>query len=157
MRGSWLKDAKGQDRREGRWNRQERDLPRYQQIQLMLMHQAAGLVAESGILVYATCSLEAEENEEVIHHFLAQHPDFRLEDCAPLLPPSARELVRDSFFPPPTGPVHRWFFRGPDAKREGITMPRPRFFWIGLTILVGNGPAHRPEQVPMRRTETRTQ
>jgi 16S rRNA (cytosine967-C5)-methyltransferase len=104
-----------------RWNRQERDLPRYQQIQLMLLHQAAGLVAESGILVYATCSLEAEENEKVIHHFLADHPDFWLEDCTPFLPPLARELVRDGFFAPRPGPSIDGFFGA--RMRKGAEEP----------------------------------
>jgi 16S rRNA (cytosine967-C5)-methyltransferase len=83
-----------------RWNRQEHELARYQQNQLALLEQASGLLAPNGILVYATCSIEPEENEKVIALFLDHHPDFVSEDCAPLLPPPARELVRDGFFAP---------------------------------------------------------
>lgn len=38
---------------------------------------AAPLVAEGGKLVAITCSLEAEENEEAVAAFLAEHPEFR--------------------------------------------------------------------------------
>lgn len=93
-----------------RWNRQEGDLVRYQQDQLALLGQAAELLAPNGILVYATCSLEPEENEEVITLFLDRNPDFMMEDCTPFLPQAARQLVRDGFFAPLPGPSIDGFF-----------------------------------------------
>lgn len=83
-----------------RWNRQAEDLARYQQSQLELLGCAAELTAIEGILVYATCSLEPEENQQVIEHFLAEHRDFRRLDCNDLLPESARELTEDGYFAP---------------------------------------------------------
>ena len=93
-----------------RWNRQEHELARFQKNQLALLEQAAGLLAPDGILVYATCSLEPEENEEVIALFLDRHPDFMVEDCTPFLPQAARVLVRDGFFAPLPGPAIDGFF-----------------------------------------------
>lgn len=93
-----------------RWNRQEDDLARYQQTQLALLEQAAGILAPGGTLVYATCSLEPEENEEVIALFLDRNPDFVTEDCTPFLPQAARELVKDGFFAPRPGPSIDGFF-----------------------------------------------
>lgn len=84
-----------------RWNRQADDLPRYRQKQLQLLEQAAALLDAGGSLVYTTCSLEPEENEEVVATFLDNHPQFRLRSCRDLLPDAARELVdREGFFRP---------------------------------------------------------
>ncbi|MBW6521385.1 MAG: 16S rRNA (cytosine(967)-C(5))-methyltransferase RsmB [Desulfoarculaceae bacterium] len=106
-----------------RWNRQEGDLARYQLLQLALLEQASGLLAADGTLVYATCSLEPEENEEVIALFLERHPGFMVEECSPFLPPAARELVRDKFFAPHPGPSIDGFFgaRLGRIKREAET------------------------------------
>ena len=93
-----------------RWSRQESDLARYQQIQLALLEEAAGLLAAGGTLVYATCSLEPEENEELIALFLDRNPEFMTEDCTPFLPPTAGQLIRDGFFAPHPGPSIDGFF-----------------------------------------------
>ncbi len=44
-----------------------------------LLEGAAGAVRPGGLLVYATCSLEPEENEEQVARFLAAHPEFQRE------------------------------------------------------------------------------
>jgi 16S rRNA (cytosine967-C5)-methyltransferase len=44
--------------------------------QRRLLAAAAALVRPGGVLVYATCSLELEENEDVVTDFLRQHPEF---------------------------------------------------------------------------------
>lgn len=47
-------------------------------LQLELLIAAGRLVRPEGFLVYSTCSLEAEENEEVAHAFLEHNPRFTL-------------------------------------------------------------------------------
>lgn len=47
--------------------------------QAELLEGAAGVVRPGGLLVYATCSLEPEENEEQVARFLSAHPDFHRE------------------------------------------------------------------------------
>jgi len=93
-----------------RWNREEQDLLRYQKEQLKLLEQAELLLGPKGVLVYATCSLEPEENQNVIHHFLATNPDFRLTNCAEQLPETAHQLVKDNFFCPHPAPNIDGFF-----------------------------------------------
>ncbi len=76
-----------------RWNRQPEDLPRYQGDQLQLLETAASLLRPGGVLVYATCSLEAEENEEVVQLFLQRYSRLTVENAADILPESTRRLV----------------------------------------------------------------
>jgi len=83
-----------------RWNRREEDLLRYQEEQLALLHHAFGMLRPGGVLVYATCSLEREENEDVVARFLTAHRAMNLTDCTPYLPPAAHHLVADGFFSP---------------------------------------------------------
>jgi 16S rRNA (cytosine967-C5)-methyltransferase len=60
-----------------RWRRQEADLPTLARDQGELLDRAALTVAPRGRLVYATCSSEPEENQQVVDAFLARHPEFR--------------------------------------------------------------------------------
>jgi len=83
-----------------RWNRQSEDIHRYQKIQLELLQTAAALLHPKGVLVYATCSLEKEENEQVIEKFLSNNPDFVQEPCIPFLPSKAHPLITNGFFSP---------------------------------------------------------
>ncbi len=76
-----------------RWNRNPDDLLRYQEMQLDLLKNAAQLVARQGVLVYATCSTEPEENDEAVNKFLTANPRFTLSDCREVLPENAAGLV----------------------------------------------------------------
>jgi len=44
--------------------------------QKQLLAAAAPLVRAGGLLIYATCSLEPEENEQVVESFLSERPEF---------------------------------------------------------------------------------
>lgn len=54
-------------------------------LQASILASAAHLVKRGGYLVYATCSMLAEENQQQIEHFLATHPEFSVVDCSDLL------------------------------------------------------------------------
>ncbi len=47
-------------------------------IQIGLIETAFDLLKENGILVYSTCSVDPEENEAVVSHFLEKHKDADL-------------------------------------------------------------------------------
>lgn len=59
--------------------RRPSDLPRLVRLQKQLLQQACAMLKKGGVLVYAVCSLEAEEGEEQIADFLAAHPAMRLD------------------------------------------------------------------------------
>lgn len=59
-----------------RWRRTERDLAPLAGAQLKMIRHAADVVRPGGRLVYATCSSEPEENDQVVAHFLSTNEDF---------------------------------------------------------------------------------
>jgi 16S rRNA (cytosine967-C5)-methyltransferase len=69
-----------------RWRIQPEEIQRLCNLQLNLLKQAAPRVKSDGVLVYSTCSLEPEENQEVVKQFLSGHKEFKLESECELLP-----------------------------------------------------------------------
>ena len=62
-----------------RWRLQENDMAKHGRQQLALLNAASRLLSPKGRLVYSTCSLDAEENEQVVNTFLGRAGDrFRL-------------------------------------------------------------------------------
>ena len=64
----------------------ETDLAELVPKQAAILDQAASLVRMGGRLVYATCSLLSEENEDQVTAFLARHPGFTQVDSLSLTP-----------------------------------------------------------------------
>ena len=75
-----------------KWRRQEEELSRNAEFQGRLLGSLADNVRAGGRLVYATCSSEPEENEEVVERFLAAHPDFS-RAVPETLPDAVRPLI----------------------------------------------------------------
>jgi 16S rRNA (cytosine967-C5)-methyltransferase len=71
---------------DARWRLRISDLAVTSATQKAILRSAADLVKPGGLLIYSTCSLEPEENDEQIESFLAEHPGWTLD-------------------PPPTGAV----------------------------------------------------
>lgn len=59
-----------------KWRREPADLVTMAAVQQRMLAAAARAVAPGGVLVYATCSSEPEENDEVAEAFLASHAAF---------------------------------------------------------------------------------
>ena len=69
-----------------RWRIRLEEIERLKAVQLELLRQAAKLLKPAGILVYSTCSLEPEENVDVVEQFLREQRGFRREEARELLP-----------------------------------------------------------------------
>ena len=69
-----------------RWRIRPEELTRFVKEQRDLLEHAAQLVKPGGVIVYSTCSLEPEENTDLIQSFLAAHPAFTLDRDRSLLP-----------------------------------------------------------------------
>jgi 16S rRNA (cytosine967-C5)-methyltransferase len=64
-----------------KWRLRPQDLVDLQARQLAILLSAMSRVANGGRLVYSTCSLEREENEDVIENALAENSSFRVVEC----------------------------------------------------------------------------
>lgn len=78
-----------------RWNRRLEDLEQLTRLQDELLDAASMLVKPGGILVYSTCSIDPEENEERIAAFLLRHPEFVVDPVDGYVPP---DLVTEEGF-----------------------------------------------------------
>ncbi len=62
-----------------RWRLTPNRLDEMAALQGRILDACADVVPTGGVLVYATCSLEPEENEKQIEAFMARRPEFQLE------------------------------------------------------------------------------
>lgn len=60
-----------------KWRLALDDIARLARLQLALLERGASSVASGGRLVYSTCSIEREENEDIVHRFLDSSTLFR--------------------------------------------------------------------------------
>lgn len=79
-----------------RWRREPHDLIRLGEQQRRMLEAATPLLKPGGVLVYATCTLSDEENEDVVRAWLGAHPELEREDARASLPASAHALVDDT-------------------------------------------------------------
>lgn len=69
-----------------KWRRPLASLPQMRELQASLLHGVAAYLRPGGVLVYATCSPQPQEDEEVVEEFLSSHPSFSVEDLSSHLP-----------------------------------------------------------------------
>lgn len=61
-----------------KWNKQYKDIQDIMHIQRKIMSNAKRYVKPGGIMIYSTCTLAKEENEENIDWFLKNNPSFKI-------------------------------------------------------------------------------
>jgi 16S rRNA (cytosine967-C5)-methyltransferase len=71
---------------DARWRLTASAIARAAARQRRLLAAGAALVQRGGVLIYATCSLESEENTDVVEDFLKRHPDFSRTPVAGSVP-----------------------------------------------------------------------
>lgn len=76
-------------RADARWRRSPTEIKELTRLQSNLIEHAATMVDINGCLLYATCTINRAENEDIVEGFLGENPDFTLEDFS----------AKISFFP----------------------------------------------------------
>ena len=69
-----------------RWRLTHDEFPRMQETQLALLRTVARLLKSGGVLVYSTCSIEPEENENLVRRAEAEVPGLRFVESRQTLP-----------------------------------------------------------------------
>jgi 16S rRNA (cytosine967-C5)-methyltransferase len=83
---------------DGKWNKKEEDIPRLAQMQKAILSNGCALLRPGGTLLYVTCTLSREENEEVIEACLADNKGMSLLDLRDRAPLWAKDLIDDRGF-----------------------------------------------------------
>ena len=87
--------------------------------QLHILNSARRALRPGGVLVYSTCTFSPEENEGVITRFLAENPDFALEDAGVSFGRPALQAAR-RIFPMDGGEGHF----AARLRKNGVRLPR---------------------------------
>ncbi len=80
---------------DAKWRREPEDIRDLVKLQNAILENAATLVKAGGCIVYSTCTMEPEENLEVVRSFLVNHPEFSIEQPGELVP---KEVVSSEGF-----------------------------------------------------------
>jgi 16S rRNA (cytosine967-C5)-methyltransferase len=78
-----------------KWKRELDDITMLVQMQRQILANAARLVKINGAIIYSTCTIEPEENKKNVEWFLANNPDFELDNAEKYLP---AEVCSDGYF-----------------------------------------------------------
>ena len=81
-----------------KWRRMEKDVRRLSELQTSILKNLSGYVKKGGVLVYSTCTVLHEENEDVVEGFLKEHTDFELEQLDGILPERLHPFIQNSCF-----------------------------------------------------------
>ncbi|NOZ08710.1 MAG: 16S rRNA (cytosine(967)-C(5))-methyltransferase RsmB [FCB group bacterium] len=69
-----------------RWRRNSRQIEELAHLQLRILQNAAEYVNPGGIIVYSTCTLEPEENWQIIEKFLSENKTYKIEPAQLFIP-----------------------------------------------------------------------
>ncbi|WML49315.1 16S rRNA (cytosine(967)-C(5))-methyltransferase RsmB [Neobacillus sp. PS3-34] len=77
-----------------KYTKNEKDIIQLASIQQNLLNSVAPLIKKGGILVYSTCTVDKEENENTVTSFLKEHPEFEGDtEFAERMPEAIRPLI----------------------------------------------------------------
>lgn len=78
-----------QRRPDARWRITEERIRELAELQTRFLDATAPLLGPEGALVYSTCSLEPEENEQCVQNWISKNPDFEISEMRTSFPPDS--------------------------------------------------------------------
>jgi len=81
-----------------KWRRGEEDIKRLSKLQLSILRNLSGYLKGKGVLVYSTCTIFHEENEDVVEKVLKVHPEFQLDRMDKILSPQYYSFTQNGYF-----------------------------------------------------------
>lgn len=63
---------------EARWRLKPEDFSYYHRLQLRFLLESGPLLRKKGTLIYSTCSIDPEENEDVLEDFIRRKPEYKV-------------------------------------------------------------------------------
>ena len=79
-----------QRRADARWRIGKERIKRLNKLQNQILDGCSKILSPDGRLVYSTCSLENEENENLIVNWIKHNPEFYVEDSISIFPPDSK-------------------------------------------------------------------
>jgi 16S rRNA (cytosine967-C5)-methyltransferase len=83
---------------DGKWNKSEKDILRLAALQKTILTRAVPVIRKGGKMLYVTCTLTREENEEVVSYCLETHREISLANLREEAPEWARKLLDEQGF-----------------------------------------------------------
>ena len=81
-----------------KWRKGMEDILRLKDLQSSILNNLSRYLSPGGTLVYSTCTVFHEENEDVVEEFLSQHPEFQLDPIDKGLPEPCAPFIRGVYF-----------------------------------------------------------
>jgi 16S rRNA (cytosine967-C5)-methyltransferase len=81
-----------------KWHRNETDIKRLSRLQKSIVDRVVHYLKPGGVLVYSTCTLTRDENENLVDEFLEHHKEFVLDNASGYLPRKTGSLVRGRYY-----------------------------------------------------------
>ncbi len=81
-----------------KWRRGEGDIKRLGELQFAILRNLGDYVKGGGVLIYSTCTVFREENEDVVERFLDENSEFQFDSIDKILPEKCRPLIHNRYF-----------------------------------------------------------
>ena len=78
-----------------KWGRESSDTAEITSLQRKMIAAASESVKPGGVLVYSTCTILPEENEEIVKGFLNENPEFEMDDLSSVIPGALKSNIKE--------------------------------------------------------------